>query len=254
MIPVGVVLINRLIYKEVMLFDSRKFIHSLVALPLCLSGLAMAQTQPQTFSVPQVWHVPGATLQPGSYSIRLVDHMSDRSIVTIDSTDGSVHTTFIAIPNPKLPGALKTGPVMWPGENGDKYVRAWKFQGSPATLEFAYPKADAVSISRREQSPVPAVDPDSEGMKAVPNATASKADMEVISLWLLSANRVGPDPNNAEIKAVRFQPGTSVPAPKHVAAVASTRLPNTASDMPLVLLIGLLALTLGAVTRFVRTP
>jgi hypothetical protein len=204
-------------------------------LPFVGTVARSAETESQTFSVPQTWNVPAATLPPGSYTIRVVDHTGDRSIVSIENASGSVHSTFVAVPDAKL-AAPSSGPLMW----GNNYVRGWRFPGAPTVMEFAYPKTVAVSLARQEKVPVLAVDPDSEGMKPVPNALASKQDMEVVSLWLLSANRVVADSGEAEIQAVRYNPGTNAPRPKHVAAVTDKRLPKTASHAPLLALLGCL--------------
>ena len=48
--------------------------------------------------------IPGKTLQPGSYSTRLVDRLNDRMLVRADQK-GSGPTTFLALPTVDQRGA-----------------------------------------------------------------------------------------------------------------------------------------------------
>lgn len=247
------------------------------------SAYAVESSDPATFEVSESTKVPGLTLRPGTYSIRVVDHLSDRLIVRVDDQAGSTHSTFIGIRNSSIPQPSGPGAVTWSGKaEGTAAMRGFEFPGGGPVVEFVYPKNDAVAIAKVNSSKVPAIDPASEGK--VKDASLSKEDLEVVTLWMLSSTEVGPDnAKKAAIAAEKYQASaTPPPAPAPAAAptpapqpeptqVASlntppspvdqvqaaapapsprprphvvSKLPQTASDMPLVWLLG--ALSLGA--------
>ena len=207
----------------------------LMSVPL---AAVAADTLSANFTVSQETLVPGLTLSPGSYSIRVVDHLQDRYIVRIASSSGSAHSTFLGVQDRSLKTLASTGAVPWgAGPDGKTALRGYSFGvGSPA-LEFVYPKAAAVAIAKVNDSKVPAIDPASEG-KSPELSSLSKDDMEIVSLWTLSATRVGPNDAAPQIKAEHLQQVASAAPPK--APIA--RLPHTGSELPLIALTGLVSL------------
>jgi hypothetical protein len=202
------------------------------ALSLAMTPVFAAQQKSSTdFTISNPSNVPGATLPSGSYSIRVVNRLSDRYIVQVDSSDGAVHSTFIGIPSSKLPKASSSGIVDWSNSvKGSDYLRGWKIGGRSSAVEFVYPKAEAVSIANANQAKVPAIDPASDGMAADP--TLSPRNMKLVTLWLLSAERVGPSGGASSIKAERYdEVAGNIQRP----VIAS--LPHTASDLPLLWLL-----------------
>jgi len=205
---------------------------------------ASQDTTSAKFSVSTETQVPGEILQPGSYSIRILDHLSDRLIVRIDNVKGANHPTFIGLPNPSLGKADRSGVIRWEsGPSGTSAARGFHFPNG-TDIEFVYPKAEAVALAKLNSSGVPAIDPASEGR--VVNNGLSKDDMEVVTLWTLSSTKVGPDDAAPAIKAVRYQQVAGV-SQKPVIA----RLPHTGSDLPLLALLSLLSLIgAGALRRY----
>jgi hypothetical protein len=190
------------------------------------------------FKVSDATAVPGTTLQPGSYSIQVVDHLSDRYIVRVKNARGESLVNFIGVPTPSIKKPSAPGMLRWSGTASDKtYVRGWYFADLPAVLEFAYPKAEAVAIAKANQSQVPAIDPESEGKVSGPGL--SKDDMQMVTLWLLTPTHVGPGDTSGGIKAQRLQQVAAV----HKPVIAS--LPHTASLLPWLWLFGSASL-LGA--------
>lgn len=189
------------------------------------------------FTVSQQTMVPGMTLQPGSYSIKVLDHLQDRYIVRIENASGKEHSTFIGVQDPKAQ-AGKTGAVPWSaGPDGTSALRGFSFGSTTPALEFVYPKSDAVAIAKLNDSKVPAIDPASEG-RAPEVSGLSKEDMELVTLWLLSSSTVGPSDAAPTIKAEKMQQIASNKPPKPVI----NRLPHTASLLPSTGLLALLAL------------
>ena len=229
-----------------------------------------------TFTVTQQTKVPGETLKPGDYTIRIVDHLSDRLIVRVDSANGKTHSTFLGLQNADVSRPSSPGAVTWDNTSErSTYLKGFLFPNMNSVVEFVYPKTEAVAIAKSNQSKVPAIDPASEGKVA--DKSLSKDDMEVVTLWLLSSTTVGPNDTTPAIKAEKYQqvasnepppqPAQQVqqsrdtslaggaesgPAPTPVRVPRArkpvvTALPHTASAMPLVWLAGVLSL-LGALT------
>jgi hypothetical protein len=186
-------------------------------------GTAVAHTpQPSAdFSVSQLTAVPGKTLPPGHYTIHVVDHLSDRYVLRVEGNNGQVNTQFLGIPDAHL-GSGTHGMVEWRNPaNGASYVRGWHFPSLRTGLEFAYPKADAVAVAKANDAQVPAIDPASQGMPT--GSELSKSQMQIISLWLLTPTKVGPDAP-AGIAAKHYQDVASLHTPAPI-----KRLPHTAS-------------------------
>ena len=202
------------------------------------------------FTVAEPTEVPGLTLQPGKYTIEVVDHLSERYVVRVQGQKGRVHSTFLALADPSGPKPDAPGQELWQnGPSGKEYMRGWLFPGEPAVLEFVYPKANAVEIAKSNNSKVPAIDPVSEG-KAPTLKGLSKTDLELVTLWLLSSTQVGPGDNAASIQAERYPEVARATAPKpHLA-----RLPQTASYLPWIGLLAAFSLAMAFVLRFRQMP
>ncbi len=216
-------------------------------LSLAITPLFAAQQKSSTdFTISSPSNVPGATLPSGSYSIHVVNRLSDRYIVQVDSSDGAVHSTFLGIPSSKLPRSSNSGIVDWSNSvKGSDYLRGWKIAGMSSAVEFVYPKTEAVNIANANQAKVPAIDPASDGLAADP--TLSPRDMKLVTLWLLSAERVGPSGSAPSIKAERYD---EVAGNTQKPVMAS--LPHTASALPLLWLLSACSTFAGAILCFFR--
>jgi hypothetical protein len=201
---------------------------------------------PSNFTISSPTHIPGATLQPGDYSIQIVNRLSDRVILKIDSADGSLHSMFLGIPNGMIEKPASSGPVKWANSaEGASYLQGWYFPASSSVVEFVYPKAEAVAIVKANPAKVPAVDPASEGKVA--DNTLSQEDMQLLTLWLLSLEQVGPG-DAVSIKAARYQQTASVSQKPVIKA-----LPHTASWLPWVWLAGLCSLIAAGMLRVIAS-
>ena len=236
--------------------------------------------------VDQKTAIPGHLLNPGDYAIRVVDHLKDRFILQVEDTSGNPISTFIGLHNPDFDPfvALKhQGPIFWTAApKGEKAIRGFSFPNGN-TVEFVYPKAEAVALAQLNTNSVPAIDPESEGRK--PDPKLSPEDREVVTLWMLSATRVGPKNGTPAIAAKRFvapaetaeaapppapaptsapaippQAKQVRPAPVQIAKaepaprIHSTvkKLPQTASELPLTLLFSFVLLCSAGTLRLTR--
>jgi hypothetical protein len=222
-----------------------KTILALCSVVFLSSNCALASTVPGsniTISAPA--EVPGMTLQPGTYSIRVVGKLTDRVILKVDDGRNNKSVDFIGIPNP----AIKASPgvVSWSQPvDGTTYFRGWVPPGGSSMIEFVYPKAEAVSIATSNQAQVPAIDPASEGRNADP--TLSREDMRLVTLWLLSSTQVGPSSSKPAIKAERYETA-SYRQPKFPIGA----FPHTASSLPLIFMASLLFFAMAIVLRWRR--
>jgi hypothetical protein len=220
--------------------------YSLAAILCSAPLLAAPQTSPVEFRVSTVSKVPGATLQPGSYLLHIVNRLSDRLILEVDSAEGTQQSIFIGVPSAGVARPVSRGLVRWSNSvDGSNYLEGYYFPGSSSVVEFVYPKTEAVAIATANPKQVPAVDPASEGKVA--DNTLSPHDMQLLTLWLLSLEKVGPDGHAPGIKAVRYEQGSSV---SHKPVIAA--LPHTASQLPWIWLIGLCSLLAAAMLRVLR--
>ena len=239
-----------------------------------------------SFTVDNQTQVPGKTLKAGEYTIRIVDHLSDRMIVRIER-NGKQETTFLALPVSGLQRPSQEGPIKLVSGKGKDALRGFAFPNG-TLAEFVYPKEEAVGIAKANNTKIPAVDPASEGLPA--GSALSPEDMKMVTLWMLSPVDVGPDGNGKGIAAERYQaprqtatvqaprPAATAPMPRQSASgqqlqqVPSTRapqqvasvqtpphprarpimaaLPHTAGSLPLVMLTGLFSL--GFATALAR--
>jgi LPXTG-motif cell wall-anchored protein len=199
------------------------------------------------FTVSEATQVPGQTLDPGAYSIHIVDHLSERYVVRVDDLKDNTHSTFLAIANPAIPKPASSGKVMWQDAPGGKeYMRGWLFKGEPSVLEFVFPKDEAVDIAKSNEAKVPAIDPASEGRPAAIKGL-SQSDLELVNLWLLSSTHVGPGDAAGTIQAEHYKQIASASQKPKIG-----KLPQTGSNLPWIGLTAALSLMAALFMRFYR--
>jgi len=187
-----------------------------------------------TFS--QAVEVPGKILPAGTYTFQLLDSPADRHIVEIFNADGSqIIVTTLAINDYRLRPTGKT--VMSFNETpGDapEALRAWFYPGDNFGQEFVYPRARAIQLAQTTNVIVPAVTVD-----AVDDNTLKTAPIVAVT----------PDQKEVEVTTViQTTPpvvAAVTPAPVAVAPVAAKELPQTASSLPLIALLGGLSIGLA---------
>jgi hypothetical protein len=181
------------------------------------------------------WSVlPPGTLPPAKYVFKILDSLSDRHIVQIFNQDETiVYATILAIPNFRLQATGKT--VMTfreraPGE--PEALRAWFYPGMNWGEEFVYPKAKAIELSKAANLPVLFTPLEMPLEFAEP---IGSADAPLV-VNMKQAPILAVKPTGEEV------PLAEVVTPPPALAEPGTALPHTASPLPLVGLVGLLAL------------
>jgi hypothetical protein len=185
-----------------------------------------------TFSGPvEVPGVGAQTLPAGSYVFKIVNSDSDRHIVQIFNQDKThVFTTILAIPNYRLHATDKTVITFSERPAGQpEAIKAWFYPGREWGEEFVYAKPRALELAKETNEPVLAT-------------PLELANAPVEALKTAPVEAVDPKGEPVELSKVVEPPPVAAAEP--VAMAAAEPLPKTASNLPLIGLIGLL--TLGA--------
>ena len=184
-----------------------------------------------TFSGPvEVPGVGAQTLPAGTYVFKIFDSQSDRHIVQIFNQDEThVFTTILAIPNYRLKTTDKTVISFRERPAGQpEALKAWFYPGRQWGEEFVYAKSRAVELAKETNEPVLATPIE---LAAAPIEALKTAPIEAV------------DPKGEPIELAQVV--EAPPAAAEPATVAENSLPKAASSLPLIGLMGLVALAAG---------
>jgi len=186
--------------------------------------------------------VQTVTLQPGTYVIKLLNHVTNRNIVLFyNEREDKLFATVMAINNYRLFPTEKTVLKYWETPRGNPpALRAWFPAGERWGQEFVYPKGLAAKIAKETGAKVltaPATTV--EEMKTAPVTEVEPSGVEVP---LEEAYK--PPLENEEL--ANAAPGPVVPAGEPRPPEA---LPATASPVFGIGLIGLLTASAGMLLR-----
>ncbi len=188
-------------------------------------------------------HLTGWTVLPaGTYVFKILDSQSDRHIVQIFSKDElTIYATILAIPNYRLKATDKTvitfreRPVGQP-----EALRAWFYPGRYWGEEFVYPKAKAMALAKATNTPVLFTPAEVPVEVAEPIKSADAA--VVVELKRAPIMAVQPSGEEVDLAQVVTPPPTPAEVATERATQADRELPVTASQLPLIALLGMLAL------------
>jgi len=193
--------------------------------------------------IPGVHLVGWGVLPAGTYVFKILDSQSDRHIVQIFNQDQTiVYATILAIPNYRLKATDKTVMTFRERPAGQpEALRAWFYPGRNWGEEFVYPKAKAIELAKSENTPVLFTAAEIPLEVAEPIKSADAA----VVLELKQAPIMAIQPTGEEVQLAEVV--TPPPAQTEVATAAVTEeadraLPATASPLPLIGLLGLMAL------------
>ncbi len=182
-----------------------------------------------TFSGPV--EIPGQVLPPGAYVFKLMDSQSDRSIVQVfNKNENHLYGTFLTIPDYRLKPAGK--PIITFEERATgspEAVKAWFYPGENYGHDFVYPKVKAVELAKANNQPVASMPTELAANTTMPATTMKETHVVAMKQTPLKAQQ--PTEQEVDVAEV-FLP--SAPA-------VQDSLPQTASSLPLVGLIGLVA-------------
>jgi hypothetical protein len=181
-----------------------------------------------TLTVTEPVEVPGAVLEPGTYVVKVIELQSNRNVVQVTDVDGAkIYTTCIATPHEGAAPPPNTTFVFYPNvtASGAKVLRTWFAPNDRFGQDLVYPKDRAEEIARLNKVEVQSYQ--------IAETTPTKE--------ILITTPITPiEPEPVTTAAVEPAPA---PQPVVVAENRPTNLPKTASDFPLLLGVGLLALS-----------
>jgi hypothetical protein len=204
---------------------------------VCLGVLGIALPQAKadewnqktvfTFSAPV--EIPGQVLLPGTYVFKLMDSQSDRHIVQVfNQRENHCYGTFLVIPDYRLKPAGK--PIVTFEERAagaPEAVKAWFYPGQNYGHEFVYPKVKAVELAKANNQPVASMPTELAANTTMPATTMQESHVVAMKQTPLKAQQ----PTEQEVEV----------ADVFLLSPPPDSLPQTASSLPLVGLIGLLA-------------
>src|SRR5271170_5415142 len=92
--------------------------------------------------------LPTMTLQPGNYSLRLLEATGNRHVVQVRDENGKGIGLILALPNYRMIAKDRTVLQYWETPPGQpRAVRAWFFPGDNVGQEFVYPPSEAAEIA-----------------------------------------------------------------------------------------------------------
>jgi len=185
-------------------------------------------------------HLTGFGVLPaGTYVFKIVDSASDRHIVQIFSQDEkTVYATILAIPNYRLKATDKTVMTFRERPAGQpEALRAWFYPGREWGEEFVYPKSKAIELAKVTNVPVLAIPVEVKLEVAKPAEPGIVAELKQVPV-------VAVKPTGEEIEIAQV---VQSPPPAEIAVIPAApareplpvTLPETASELPLIGLIGL---------------
>lgn len=182
--------------------------------------------------------IPGVALPAGTYVFKVADLEGNRNVVQVFNADESkIFATFLAVPHlhPEPHAKAYIGFEERPAGT-PMAIHEWFYPGHTSGLEFVFPKARAVQLAHESGQPVLAAE-------VKPQETPVELQKEQV---------VEVTPENKEIQiAELFEPALPLqthPGSPAMAAPQSAlpnRLPDTASPLPIMALIGFIFLVIA---------
>jgi len=209
----------------------KKRLMSLVGASLFLLGaLAMPNARADEWDKKTVFtfnepvQVPGAVLPAGTYVFKLAESAGDRNIVQIFNADETqVMATILAIPDYRDTPSDKTIITFDERPLGQsEAIQSWFYPGDNYGQEFVYPKQKATELAQVNSKPVP----------SIPDGVTEPAAIKTAAVTPTAA---APAPVTASAPA---QPSTSEIVVSTTTVVAVEQLPQTASPLAAIALLG----------------
>jgi hypothetical protein len=230
-----------------------------------------------TFSGPV--QIPGATLAAGTYVFKLADLNGNRHVVQVfDQSEKKIYGTILAIPDERVEPVSK--PIVLFSErpaNTPQAIKSWFYPGERIGNEFVYPRNQAMRIARETHQGVLATEEsyspetsastqetmksakvtrvDENGRSAAEASASMPPETRTPSRDATLKNSSG---NTATSSATAATVGTSGQREAQSPARAPhanrrTRLPQTASNLPLFELLSALLLAGAFGVHVLRT-
>ena len=165
--------------------------------------------------------IPGEILPAGTYLFSLEDRLTDRAIVRIENAADGRHTLLLSVPSSRMGGRAANRLILFGRQGAQEVLRGWMCPACTKPLEFVYSKEEAVKITANTGQSVLAADAAYDKLPA----NLSADDMKVVTLWLLSPERVLNE-RGVGLTATKYMSAATAMAP----ALTRGELPETASN------------------------
>lgn len=235
---------------------------AVVALPLSAGAQTGPRNQDTYFTFSQAVELPNTQLPAGKYFFQLMDSNSNRHIVKVMSEDRTrLHATLLAIPfysndrpadEPQV-RFMETPATGGNAGGGTNAIKVWFYPGTSTGHEFIYPRSQAMRLAQRTGESVLTTKKETEITETVAETDLTRVDrggQETAVDLSAKARTEQPEPVSEPARTeTQTQPApqpmtdrAARPADRDVDAdrdTARTDLPNTASFLPLLALIGI---------------
>jgi hypothetical protein len=191
--------------------------------------------------IPGVHLIGWGVLPAGTYVFKILNSQSDRHIVQIFSKDErTIYATILAIPNYRLKATDKTVITFRERPAGEpEALRGWFYPGRNWGDEFVYPRAKAIELAKTTNVPVLFTPVEIPVEVAEPTKLADAA--VVVQMQQAPIMAIKPTGEEVQLAEVVTPPPAETEI-KTVSTVTETTLPATSSNLPLIGLLGLMAL------------
>ena len=217
-----------------------------------------------TFSQPVT--LPGVTLPAGKYLFRIPDVAASRRVVQVLSADGArSYAMLLSIPAQRTDAPAQPEiRFMETAENMPAAIKTWWYPGNTIGYEFIYPKEQALRLAKTSTgavlTTVAAQNDTTEEMKSadLTRVASSGSETAVTAEEKPAAAAVAGTSQQGEVAASTLeipasptpvQATASTPVSQQASVATSgqarTRLPQTATGMPDLMLLGLAMLGTG---------
>lgn len=227
-----------------------------VAFALLISTAAFAQTpEVSVLPVTEPLDVGGTILQPGTYHIRVMPSTTDRNKIQVTSVDGTqVFATALTVPHPLEPGeeVPSTTFIYYPAGDGQpRALRTWFApdpEASQGGHDIVYDEARAKQLARLANSRV---------VYYPPTTTVTEVkttDLQVVTPEAtVETYTYIPPATVTETRTTTVTETTTDTTPMTSASTTDdVEMPATASNVPLMALLGLISLAGAVAFRMAR--
>jgi len=234
---------------------------------LAISAFVLLMATPAIAQSPEVGtlvltertEVSGTILEPGTYLIRVVAPQADRNKVQITSADReTIYVTALTIPHALEPGEKipDTTFVFFPsGEGQPRALRTW-FSTNPVTgaHDFVYDESRARQLARLANAPVVTVREEQIAViepepLPMPEPVPAPAPVQTTEVTTTTTTTTIPAPEPAPVTTIETD---NEPMASSAPEETAPEMPQTASRIPLLALLGMLSLAGALVVRFAR--
>ncbi len=192
--------------------------------------------------IPDV-HLQGFGVLPaGTYVFKIMNSTSNRHIVQIfNKEETKIYATILAIPNYRLKPTDKTVVTFRERPAGEPpALRAWFYPGKSFGEEFVYSRAEAAELAKATNTVVLSTTSDLPEEATPEMMTMNESSVAQLMETPVAATQ--PTGETEEIASAVTAPPAAELEPDTSTQVAEMTLPKTASTLPLMALLGLLAL------------